>query len=134
MTTYYLDTCIWIDYWEERGSNGERACQLIKKVLLENSLVLYSDLHVEELKHRGYTIDKIHKIFSICKPHHLRHVHMTKQQVIEMQHIATQMHIPKGDVLHAILARDNHAQCVTHDSYFHRLRDITLAKTPRELL
>jgi hypothetical protein len=49
---YYIDTCIWRDYFENRNDKyrplGEWAFRFIKKIINEDSLILFSDLVLEE--------------------------------------------------------------------------------------
>lgn len=50
---FYLDTNIWIDYFENRSDGlrplGEFAFQFLKKVVETNSVIYYSDLVKTEL-------------------------------------------------------------------------------------
>ena len=39
---------------------------------------------------------------------------------------------PKGDVLHALIARDNEAILITQDKHFRKLKDIVLVKKPED--
>ena len=131
---YYFDTSIWLDFYERRGKNGEFALQLILKIIEEDNIILYSDLHINELKRLGFNIDAINKILSIAKPDNLIRVHIYKEQDEEARKIASIKNIPKGDVLHAILCRDNDAQLVTRDPDFQRIFYITKPKKPEELI
>ena len=59
---YYIDACIWRDYFENRSDNfrplGEWAFKLIKKSIEEGSSVVYSDSIIEELE-EFYSKDEI---------------------------------------------------------------------------
>lgn len=132
MTTYLLDTSIWLDYYEKRGRNGKIAEKLIRKII-EKDFLCFSDLHIKELKHLGYSIEKIASIFRIAKPDHSLRVYVNKEQIAEMRKLSEQRNVPKGDALHAILARDNDAILIATDKHFDRLRDISDAKAPEEL-
>ncbi|MBU1321694.1 MAG: PIN domain-containing protein [Nanoarchaeota archaeon] len=54
MTKYYLDTCIWIDYFEDRKDNfrplGDWAFRLIKKIITDENVIIISDLVWFELR------------------------------------------------------------------------------------
>jgi len=54
MIKYYLDTSILLDFYEKRGINSEIALVLINKIIKSDILVIYSDLHILELKKLGY--------------------------------------------------------------------------------
>ncbi len=104
---FYLDTSIWLDFYEKRGENGENALKLIEKLVNENKIILYSDIIIRELKKLGYSQYEIYEIFRIAKPNNIKKVHVYKEQTDEAEPIALKKKIPKRDVLHAILARDN---------------------------
>ena len=42
MKIYYLDTSIWLDFFEKRGKNGEAAFKLIRKIIKEESKIACS--------------------------------------------------------------------------------------------
>ncbi|MBN1376781.1 PIN domain-containing protein [Candidatus Woesearchaeota archaeon] len=48
--------------------------------------------------------------------------------------ISRKINIPKNDVLHAILARDNNAILVTRDKHFYKLAEKIIVKKPEELI
>lgn len=48
--------------------------------------------------------------------------------------LAIQRDVPRGDSLHAILSRDNEAQLISRDEHFERLKDITVAEKPEEII
>lgn len=133
MPKYYLDTSIWIDYYEKRGKNGKRALKLILKIIKENSIILYSDLHIKELRGLNYDIEQINQIFKIVKPDNLKRVHMSKEQNSEAVELSSRRNIPKGDALHAVLARDNNAIMITRDKDFNQLRHVAEIRKPEEL-
>ena len=70
---FYLDTCIWRDYFENRSDNfrplGEWAFDFIKKVITEGYLILYSDLTIKELR-ENYSEKEIQEIFRIASSEH----------------------------------------------------------------
>ncbi|MBI4983693.1 PIN domain-containing protein [Candidatus Woesearchaeota archaeon] len=131
---YYFDTSIWIDFYDKRGYNGEVAKKLLEKIILQDDFVLYSDIVVIELKKLGFSEYEINQIFSIAKPDHIKRVHSTKNQIEEAKKLAKQKDVPLRDALHAILARDHQAQLISRDWDFERLKDITTAKKPEDLI
>ncbi len=131
---YNLDTSIWIDYYEKRNGIGEYAKKLIKKIISENSIIIYSDIHIAELRGQGYSIDQINSMLSIAKPNNIKRMHASDKQLIEAENISSKRRIPKTDVLFSILARDNFAIMVTRDNHFKQIAYISNPKRPEELL
>ena len=131
---FYLDTSIWLDFYEKRGNNGEIALKLILKIIDEDLKAAYSDLHIKELKKLNYSPNEINSIFSIAKPKNLQHIHIYREQKEEAKIIARRKNIPQGDVLHAILCRDNGLQLISRDNDFQRLTDVSEAKLPENFI
>lgn len=129
----YLDTSIWLDYYEKRDLNGEHALKLIMKIIRTDKIILYSDLHTRELKNVGYTIDQINAIFQILKQNNIRHVHIYTAQIVEARSLTSQRNVPTKDALHSVLARDNDAILISRDKHFEKLKDIVGTKKPEEL-
>ena len=132
---YYLDLCIWIDYLENRNDRlrplGEWAFRLIKKIISDESNILYSCLLETEL--RNYTDKKIKDILGIVPQALLVKVGISSRQIIEASSISKITGIPKNDAIHAILARDNGAVLVSRDNHFYKLGNITVKK-PEDLI
>ncbi|MBI2654196.1 type II toxin-antitoxin system VapC family toxin [Candidatus Woesearchaeota archaeon] len=121
---FYLDTSIWLDFYEKREENGELAFKLILKIINQNLKVAYSDLHIKEFKNLGYTQNEINSILSIVKPNNIKHIHIYREQKEEAKKTARQRNVPEGDILHAILCRDNNLQLISRDLDFEKLKDI----------
>jgi|SRR3989338_2632137 len=92
---FYLDTSIWLDFYEKRGANGEAALKLILKIINTDLRVFYSDLHIKEFKKLGYSQNEIDALFSIVKPKNLRHVHIYREQKEEAKNIARKRNAQK---------------------------------------
>lgn len=131
---FYFDTSIWIDVYDERGSNGENAKRLIEKIIMNDEVIVYSDIVVVELKKLGYSEFEINEMMSVAKPDHIKRVQSTKNQIENARIVAQQRDVPRRDALHAILARDHEAQLISRDWDFEKLRDITKAKKPEDLI
>lgn len=138
MKTYYLDTAVLRDYYENRGgglkSLGEFAFLFFKKCKEENFMLLYSDLTLKELsayysKERTNTLIKL--VSEFCE---LKKVETTKKQVDEAKSLKLVFKVPVPDILHAVLARDNSAIIVTTDKHFKKLEKIVEVKVPQELI
>lgn len=132
--TYYFDTSIWIDIYDKRGYNGEVAKKLMEKIILHDRIVLYSEVIIAELKKLGFFEDEINALFRTAKPDHIRMVHVPRNQILQARKLAKQRAIPWRDALHALIARNHDAQFVSRDLDFEKLRDITMAKKPEDLL
>lgn len=44
---YYLDTSIWVDFYDERGTKGEQAKLLLRKIIQEDKIIIFSDFIVK---------------------------------------------------------------------------------------
>ena len=130
---YYLDTSILLDYYENRGSNGRQALALILKILKDNSLLIFSDLHIKELKNLHYSSVEINSVINIFKPNVVR-AHINKNQIAEARRMKEQINIPLSDILHSIISRDNESILVYRDHHFEKLKYLITIKKPEELL
>ncbi len=132
---YYLDANIWLDIYEKRGVRGEMSKKLFEKIILNDDIIYFSDLIIEELKKTGYSQYEINQIFSIAKPNNLKRVHIRKEQINEARKAATKQKVPKADALHAILARDNQFTLISRDKQdFPKLQHIWPARLPEEFI
>lgn len=52
----------------------------------------------------------------------------------EAKDIAKKRNLPKGDTLHAIIARDNKAILVSRDKPFKKLKDFCIVVKPEEII
>ena len=64
----------------------------------------------------------------------IQKIFVTTTQRDEAKKIATERNLPPGDVLHAIIARDNSLIMVTRDKHFKKLEDITKHYKPEEII
>lgn len=137
MQKYYLDACIWIDYFENRKDRfrplGDWALDLIKKIIEENALILYSELVEEELSTR-YSQRDIKAILGITPFENRIKVKISDFQIRESIHTSKKLNIPRKDALHAIIARDNNAILVTRDKHFQELQEKITIRKPEELI
>ena len=129
---YYLDTSIWLDYYEKRGRNGELALALINKLIDKKELIIYSDMILMELKKLKYSEFEINEIFRVVKPILIR-VHISREQKEETKRMKNYIDIPLKDIMHGILARDNEAIIVYTDKHFEKLKYLVEMKKPEEL-
>ena len=134
---YYLDTSIWLDFFENRNEpnlpKGDWVHELLDKITKNNDKVIYSDIAILELDAVGYQYHEIEKLFEKIKPI-LIFVESTEKQARRAKDLSSKRDVPKGDALHALIARDNKATLVTLDNHFKKLLDITKPKRPQDFI
>lgn len=134
---YYLDTSIWLDFFENRNEpnfpKGDWAHELLNKITENNDKIIYSDTVISELGVVGYQSLEIQNLFQKIKPI-LIFVESTEKQTRKAKDLSAKRDIPKGDALHSLIARDNKATLITLDNHFKKLLDITKPKRPQDLI
>ena len=133
---YYLDTCIWIDYFENRSDKfrllGEFAFKLIKKIINDQNKIIISDKIIEELYNR-YNKYIQEDIFKIIPNSLLIKIYQIDEYEIEAIKLKNKIKIPLGDIVHLIIAKKNNAIFVTRDRHFEYFENVIIKK-PEELL
>lgn len=135
---YYLDTCIWRDHYENRISKtgrgmGDYATDFFRKIMANKKIILFSRLTYSELK-VSYTQEEVDNMLNLLfLTGMLEKVEINDSQLQESTKISSERNIPGGDVLHAILARDNNAILVTQDKHFEKLKDLVVIKKPEDV-
>ena len=138
MTSYYVDTCVWRDYFENRFGQrgrplGEFAAKFFFKAIKKRDVILFSDLLVKELK-TAFSNEEIEQMLGIVSNFGLLKLgEVSKNDFIEAQKISGERALPFGDVLHAIASRNNNAVLITQDKHFEKLRDFAVVKRPQEI-
>ena len=134
---YYLDTSIWLDFFENRNEpnlpKGDWAHKLLDKITENNDKVIYSDNNIYELNIIGYSTHELNNILQPLKPI-LIFVESTEKQINKAKDLSLKRNIPKRDALHALIARDNKSILVTLDRHFQKIRDILKPKKPQDLI
>lgn len=129
---YLIDTCIWIDLLEDRkGSKKEPFGIYASKFFLKNfkNIIYTTDITIQELKGKLSNDE----IFSLFRPFKIRTIFSSKKQFEESFVISNKLKIPKGDALHAIIARDNNLMIITRDKHFKQI-NFCKSKKPEELI
>lgn len=134
---FYLDTNIWMDYFDDRSDGlkplGEFAFQFLKECEKRNHPVLYSEFVVFELK-KHYSLERVNEMFSSFAEF-IELVGISKEQYSEAKKLALERKDShKADILHAILARDNNAVLISRDKHFDCLNDIVEVQKPEEVI
>jgi len=116
---YYIDTCVWIDFVEERTD-----IDIFAKCVLNEDIVMVSEMLFVELQ-KNSSGSKVHMIIDLLRSKALlTNVNVNREQIRESERIAAKRNVPRADALHAILTRDNDAVFVTRDKHFLMLRDL----------
>jgi len=134
---YYVDTSIWIDLVEDRkGYNdeplGTYALKLFAMIKAKKHKMVVSDLLVRELESK-YSMEEINGMMLPFQKI-MEKVFVTREQRDEAKKIAEERNLPPGDVLHAIVARNNNYIMITRDKHFRELEDITKHSKPEEII
>lgn len=137
INVYYIDAAIWIDLFEDRkGYNneplGEFALIFLTLIKTRNERIVITDFLVEELK-RGYTLEELDVLINPFK-HLIIKITVKPGQKKEAIEISKQRKLPKGDALHAIVARDYCLILITRDRHFKLLMDIAEYYKPEQLI
>ena len=134
---YYFDTSIWLDFFENRSEpnlpKSEWAHKLVNKILKDNSIILFSDVNMLELKAIGYLSEEINNLLKELMPL-LIFIESTERQIGKAKDLGLKRDIPKRDALHALIARDNKAILVALDNHFQKILDIIMSKKPKDLI
>jgi hypothetical protein len=139
MKTYYLDTCIWRDFYEDRFGKsgrplGRYAAELFMKILGRGDTILYSDMVTRELwADYGYSeINEMLNILFLCGV--LVKVDIMDNDFIEAKKLSKERKVPLGDAIHAILSRNNNAIMVSQDDDYIALQDICTVVKPDKVI
>ncbi|MFH1173993.1 MAG: PIN domain-containing protein [archaeon] len=120
---YYVDTCIWRDFWEDRKDPrplGEYAEKFFLNVFKRKDTLLFSDRILAELK-IALSSDEIEQLFSAFVAAGL----LEKVPITEgIREKARKGPLHYGDMIHALLAREHDAVLVTRDKHFRSIPHI----------
>jgi predicted nucleic acid-binding protein len=137
----YLDTHIFVDFWNERVDKmrplGEFAYELLRETISCKHNLLFSDLIIAELTNScGLTEHDIwNELFSdVIRAGKLSKVQITENQKQEARDMAARLNIPRSDALHAILAKDNNAVLVSRDHHHESVRDFVKVLAPEDII
>ena len=137
MKKYFLDTCIWIDLYEDRKGYGgdplgDFAFKLFFHIKKSGFKIIISDLTIKELE-MNYSLEEINGLMNPFE-NLLEKVLVDKELVFEAKKLAEQRRIPKGDVLHALIAKKHNFILVTRDKHFNFLTDIVKYFKPEDII
>ena len=136
MRLFYVDTNIWIDYFENRSDGlrplGEWANQFFIQCKQFHAHIVVSDHVLNELS-QFYTPQQLDLFFeSFGKL--IVNISTKNNQLVEAKNI--ERSFPEShhaDILHAIIARDMNALVITRDKGFYSLSKIVRVARPEEI-
>lgn len=132
----YLDTSIWLDLFENRNERcnpkSDHAFEMMKLLVLHESMIIVSNLIFDELSGLGYFRDDIQQSIEQFSPLVEFVIYEPKLDGYAGE-VAKRRNLPKADVLHALIARSNKAILISRDRHFLLLTDFVKLKKPEEL-
>lgn len=136
-TKYYLDACIWIDLFSNRVSYineplGKYAQKLISLIKARSWKIVITPYLITELE-KTYSLGEVSEML-IYLGDTLEWIDISAEQYEEAEELAISRDVPKGDALHAIIARDYKLIFVTRDKHFRKLSDISLHYKPEDII
>lgn len=136
---YFLDTCIWRDFYEDRFSKsgkplGKYATNLFLKILNRKDKILYSETLLWELNKdydENETKDMLNFLI-ISKV--LVKLEITKEEFQEAKKLSQERNLPLVDCINAVQSRNNKCIMVSQDKhFFDNLSDITKTARPEDI-
>lgn len=136
---YFIDTCIWRDFYEDRFSKsgrplGKSATNLFMKILKRKDKILFSESLIWELK-KDYDEQEINDMLNLLFINDvLARIDITKEEHLEAKKLSQEREIPYVDCLNAIQARNHKAIMISQDThYIEYLADIIKTIKPEDV-
>ena len=139
MARYYIDTCVWRDYYEDRVGPGgrplgEHATRMLIRIIGNKEIIILSDVVMRELK-GFYSSDEIELMLgTILKVGKVIKIEVKTEETTEASILSKSRRLPILDAMHAIIARNNNAVLISQDKHFQNLKDIVKVIRPDELI
>ena len=136
---YLFDTCIWRDHYENRFGPqgrplGKYATKLFMRIFRNKDVLLFSEFIIRELK-SDFSENEINEMLNVLFiANILEKVEVFEEDYKEAKKIGLERNLPTGDVLHAIIARNNGAILVSQDNHCQQLKDIVEVKKPEQII
>ncbi len=134
---FLIDTAIWIDLYEDRVGYqneplGDYALKLLARIQAAKETIVLTDFLMRELESR-YSLAQINGMF---KPFGtlVQRVMVNPSQMQEAKKVSIERNVPRGDALHAIIARDEGCILITRDNHFSKLMDLSPFFRPEDLI
>jgi len=137
MTKYYIDACIWRDYFEDRNDRfrplGEWALRLINKIIKDEGIFVFSDHLTNELL-KEYSFGELKRKLEFIPKNLILEIKYAYDRAREANKIKKVLGVPFGDAMHVVLARDTNAILITRDNHFIKLDNYCEIRKPEDLL
>ncbi len=140
MKKYFLDTCIWRDFYENRidfsgKPLGDLAAALIIKITKTKNTIIFSETLFWELK-KDYSLFEVENMLNfLFISGVLKKVEITKKEYLDAKMLAEKKNIPFVDCLNAIQARNHEAVMISRDKhFFENLSNIVETKRPEDII
>jgi predicted nucleic acid-binding protein len=137
---YYLDTCIWRDFYEDRFSKtgramGRESAKLFVKLIKKRAIIFYNDSLIWKLRN-DYDDDLINDMLNfLFLINILKKIETIKEDYLQAKKLVQERNIPFVDCLNAVQVRRLKAILVSQDKHLlNDLSDITKAKRPLEII
>ncbi|MDD9954003.1 MAG: PIN domain-containing protein, partial [Candidatus Woesearchaeota archaeon] len=136
---YLIDTCTWRDFYEDRVGIGGKylgkyAAKFFEKILKEESIILFSEVLIRELK-KDFDKERIHDMLHLLVvTGKLQRIEITEEEFTEAAALSRERNLPKIDCLCAVQARNHKACMISEDKHFAKLKDITVTKKPSDFI
>ena len=139
MKKYFVDTCVWRDFYEDRQSTdkskiGSHASKFIKNILDKRHTILINKYILYELKNK-YTDEEINELLMFFKYLNiLENVEISNSEYNETKIISKNKNLPIVDCIIAIQSRNYDAIVITRDNHFlKKLSYICKAELPESI-
>lgn len=124
---YYIDSCVYLDFLERRNQLAEK---LFFRLIKTKEKVFISTFLVFELKKYCSEQD----LMDLFRMLNTSLIEVNLEDYDKAEKIAKQRNLPKGDVIHALLARRSNSILITNDKHFQCLKDYCLVKSPKDII
>ncbi len=132
---FYIDTCIWIDFFEDRNGKNKRglnAREFLVNILFSKCVIVSSSAVFDELLKR-YTKKELQEKMKKIE-HRIKLIKTNQKQENEAKMISRIRKLSFQDTFHAIIARDNNCVLITRDKDFSHLADFIEYYKPEEII
>jgi predicted nucleic acid-binding protein len=137
MARYYIDACIWRDYFEDRRDNlkplGEWAFRFLKQIVEKEDTVILSNILIRELR-QEYSQEEVENILVIIPEKLKITVELDDYQKKDAIRIQQMFGIHLSDASHIAIAKAHEAIIITRDKHFDNLKRKLIIRKPEELL
>ena len=137
MTKYLIDTCIWLDYYENRSDKfrplGDWALELLNLITKIKAIVIISDYLIRELL-LHYDLKTVQNIISIIPRKQQLRIVISNNLLKKAAAIVKIRNVSFIDAVHAVTAGSHRAIIITRDHHFEELTDIAPFAKPEDLI